>query len=92
MADNNRRKWIIFSQLEWKLLAIHKSTMKWSNTGFKSVGFNCFEIVYLLRTFSSFGSDSYNPVPGVMQGVPSSRNYEGGFTSKLMVVMHESFL
>ncbi|KAJ4772210.1 3-hydroxyisobutyrate dehydrogenase [Rhynchospora pubera] len=31
-----------------------------------------------------WSSDSYNPVPGVMQGVPSSRNYEGGFTSKLM--------
>lgn len=30
-------------------------------------------------------SDSYNPVPGVMGGVPSSRNYDGGFSSKLMV-------
>lgn len=30
-------------------------------------------------------SDSYNPVPGVMEGVPSSRNYDGGFASKLMV-------
>ncbi|KAJ3679357.1 hypothetical protein LUZ60_017368 [Juncus effusus] len=31
-----------------------------------------------------WSSDTYNPVPGVMQGVPSSRNYDGGFTSKLM--------
>lgn len=31
-----------------------------------------------------WSSDSYNPVPGVMQGVPSARNYEGGFASKLM--------
>lgn len=31
-----------------------------------------------------WSSDSYNPVPGVMEGVPSSRNYEGGFASKLM--------
>ena len=23
--------------------------------------------------------DSYNPVPGVMEGVPASRNYAGGF-------------
>ena len=30
-------------------------------------------------------SDSYNPVPGVMEGVPSSRSYDGGFASKLMV-------
>ncbi|PWZ33463.1 putative 3-hydroxyisobutyrate dehydrogenase, mitochondrial [Zea mays] len=31
-----------------------------------------------------WSSDTYNPVPGVMEGVPSSRNYSGGFTSKLM--------
>ncbi|CAN6200781.1 unnamed protein product [Urochloa humidicola] len=31
-----------------------------------------------------WSSDTYNPVPGVMEGVPSSRNYDGGFTSKLM--------
>ncbi|KAG1331842.1 3-hydroxyisobutyrate dehydrogenase [Cocos nucifera] len=34
--------------------------------------------------FTTFDSDSYNPVPGIMEGVPSSRNYDGGFTSKLM--------
>ncbi|KAL6986741.1 3-hydroxyisobutyrate dehydrogenase [Sarracenia purpurea var. burkii] len=32
-----------------------------------------------------WSSDSYNPVPGVMEGVPSSRNYDGGFASKLMM-------
>ncbi|EPS70048.1 hypothetical protein M569_04714 [Genlisea aurea] len=32
-----------------------------------------------------WSSDTYNPVPGVMNGVPSSRNYEGGFASRLMV-------
>ncbi|CAI9773305.1 unnamed protein product [Fraxinus pennsylvanica] len=31
-----------------------------------------------------WSSDSYNPVPGVMDGVPASRNYDGGFASKLM--------
>uniref|UniRef100_A0A0D9WT82 3-hydroxyisobutyrate dehydrogenase n=2 Tax=Leersia perrieri TaxID=77586 RepID=A0A0D9WT82_9ORYZ len=31
-----------------------------------------------------WSSDTYNPVPGVMMGVPSSRNYDGGFSSKLM--------
>ncbi|KAJ6801406.1 putative 3-hydroxyisobutyrate dehydrogenase, mitochondrial [Iris pallida] len=31
-----------------------------------------------------WSSDSYNPVPGVMAEVPSSRNYDGGFSSKLM--------
>ncbi|CAL9130236.1 unnamed protein product [Musa textilis] len=43
----------------------------------------------LTKVFNSssarcWSSDSYNPVPGVMSGVPSSRNYDGGFTSKLM--------
>ncbi|KAK3432733.1 hypothetical protein EUGRSUZ_D00258, partial [Eucalyptus grandis] len=31
-----------------------------------------------------WSSDAYNPVPGVMEGVPSSRNYDGGFATKLM--------
>uniref|UniRef100_A0A2N9J8V3 3-hydroxyisobutyrate dehydrogenase n=1 Tax=Fagus sylvatica TaxID=28930 RepID=A0A2N9J8V3_FAGSY len=43
----------------------------------------------LTRVFNSssarcWSSDSYNPVPGVMEGTPSSRNYDGGFASKLM--------
>ncbi|MCH95289.1 3-hydroxyisobutyrate dehydrogenase, partial [Trifolium medium] len=29
-------------------------------------------------------SDAYNPVPGLMEGVPSSKDYNGGFASKLM--------
>uniref|UniRef100_H3A4B7 3-hydroxyisobutyrate dehydrogenase, mitochondrial n=2 Tax=Latimeria chalumnae TaxID=7897 RepID=H3A4B7_LATCH len=31
-----------------------------------------------------WSSDTYNPVPGVMEGVPSSNNYQGGFGSTLM--------
>jgi stage V sporulation protein SpoVS len=31
-----------------------------------------------------WSSDTYNPVPGVMPGVPSSRGYSGGFGSALM--------
>eukprot|EP01091_Cochliopodium_minus_P019077 TRINITY_DN7902_c0_g1_i1.p1 TRINITY_DN7902_c0_g1~~TRINITY_DN7902_c0_g1_i1.p1 ORF type:complete len:334 (-),score=111.03 TRINITY_DN7902_c0_g1_i1:31-999(-) len=31
-----------------------------------------------------WSSDTYNPVPGVMQNVPSSRGYEGGFGVDLM--------
>jgi len=34
--------------------------------------FNC-------STARCWSSDTYNPVPGVMEGVPSSKNYEGGF-------------
>jgi len=32
-----------------------------------------------------WSSDSYNPVPGIMQGVPSSRGYSGGFGVDLML-------
>jgi 3-hydroxyisobutyrate dehydrogenase len=32
-----------------------------------------------------WSSDVYNPCPGVMEGVPSSRGYQGGFATKLMV-------
>jgi len=31
-----------------------------------------------------WSSDTYNPVPGVMSGVPASRDYEGGFDVDLM--------
>merc|ERR1712002_1260236 len=29
--------------------------------------------------------DTYNPVPGVIEGVPSSNEYNGGFASELML-------
>ena len=35
-------------------------------------------------TARCWASDSYNPVPGVMEGVPASRNYAGGFGAALM--------
>ncbi|AWP21857.1 3-hydroxyisobutyrate dehydrogenase [Scophthalmus maximus] len=31
-----------------------------------------------------WSSDTYNPVPGVMDGVPSANNYQGGFGTTLM--------
>lgn len=31
-----------------------------------------------------WSSDTYNPCPGVMEGVPSSNNYQGGFRTELM--------
>lgn len=40
--------------------------------------------VFNSSSASCWSSDSYNPVPGVMEGAPSSRNYDGGFASKLM--------
>lgn len=35
-------------------------------------------------TARCWSSDTYNPVPGVIPGVPSSNNYEGGFGVDLM--------
>ena len=35
-----------------------------------------------------WSSDTYNPVPGVMEGVPSSSNYEGGFGTALMTKVY----
>jgi len=32
-----------------------------------------------------WSSEMYNPVPGVMENVPSSRSYSGGFQSGLML-------
>jgi len=31
-----------------------------------------------------WSSDTYNPCPGVIEGVPSSNNYQGGFMTALM--------
>ncbi|CAM6097434.1 unnamed protein product [Calypogeia fissa] len=31
-----------------------------------------------------WSSDTYNPVPGVMEGVPASRDYQGGFSCQLL--------
>lgn len=40
--------------------------------------------VFNTSTARCWSSDTYNPVPGVMDGVPSSREYEGGFGVDLM--------
>lgn len=40
--------------------------------------------IFNSSTSRCWSCDSYNPVPGVMDNVPSSRNYEGGFGVDLM--------
>lgn len=35
-------------------------------------------------TSQCWSSTLYNPYPGLLEGVPSSNNYKGGFASKLM--------
>ncbi|KAH9747720.1 hypothetical protein WN944_011972 [Citrus x changshan-huyou] len=52
----------------------------------QSLGISASTLTKILNSSSArcWSSDSYNPVPGVMEGVPASRNYGGGFASKLM--------
>ncbi|KAG2318495.1 hypothetical protein Bca52824_011708 [Brassica carinata] len=52
----------------------------------QSLGISATTLTQVLNTSSGrcWSSDKYNPVPGVMEGVPSSRDYNGGFASKLM--------
>lgn len=40
--------------------------------------------IFNSSTARSWSSEVYNPVPGVMEGVPSSRAYAGGFSNSLM--------
>ena len=35
-------------------------------------------------TSRCWSGDTYNPAPGVLEGVPASRGFEGGFASALM--------
>lgn len=52
----------------------------------QSLGISASTLTRIFNCSSSrcWSSDTYNPVPGVMDGVPSSRDYQGGFMSKLM--------
>jgi len=53
----------------------------------KALGIDPKKLAEVVNTSSgrSWSSDTYNPCPGVMQGVPSDRNYTGGFACDLMV-------
>ena len=41
--------------------------------------------IFNTSTGRCWSSDTYNPFPGVMEGVPASNNYKGGFGAKLML-------
>lgn len=41
--------------------------------------------VMKVSTARCWSIDTYNPVPGIMSGVPASRNYENGFACELML-------
>lgn len=53
----------------------------------KKLGLDPLLLSEIFNTSSArcWSSDTYNPVSGAMEGVPSSRGYKGGFSSQLMV-------
>ena len=56
------------------------------NMGVK-LGMDPSKLAGILNTSTArcWSSDTYNPTPGVMENVPSSRDYQGGFGSALML-------
>ncbi|XP_033625268.1 3-hydroxyisobutyrate dehydrogenase, mitochondrial-like [Asterias rubens] len=60
-------------------------TSETMNLGIR-LGLDPMMLAQILNTSSgrSWSSDTYNPVPGVLDGVPSSNNYKGGFSTALM--------
>ena len=50
------------------------------------MGLDAKQLASIINTSSGrcWSSDTYNPVPGVIEGIPSSRDYQGGFGSALM--------
>ncbi|MCO5578951.1 hypothetical protein L7F22_032802 [Adiantum nelumboides] len=40
--------------------------------------------IFNISSARCYSSDTYNPVPGVMEGVPASKGYSGGFSCQLM--------
>ena len=68
------------------LLAISRiGTAEAMNLGI-SLGLDPKLLAKILNTSSGrcWSSDTYNPVPGVMDGVPSANYYQGGFGATLM--------
>ena len=52
----------------------------------KRLGMDSNKLAEVMNTSTArcWSSDTYNPVPGVIENVPSSRDYEGGFGAALM--------
>ncbi len=53
----------------------------------KTLGMDEKILTNIMKVSSSrcWSIDTYNPVPGVMENVPASRNYDGGFACDLML-------
>ena len=51
-------------------------------------------IAQVINTSSGrcWSSDTYNPCPAIIEGIPSSNNYQGGFASQLMTKVSRDLL
>eukprot|EP00331_Platyophrya_macrostoma_P006166 CAMPEP_0176434204 /NCGR_PEP_ID=MMETSP0127-20121128/16531_1 /TAXON_ID=938130 /ORGANISM="Platyophrya macrostoma, Strain WH" /LENGTH=285 /DNA_ID=CAMNT_0017816883 /DNA_START=107 /DNA_END=964 /DNA_ORIENTATION=+ len=68
-------------------LAIQMISVAEANTLGKKLGIDQKVLFEIMRTSSSrcWSVDTYNPVPGIIEGLPASRDYEGGFMCDLML-------
>ena len=69
------------------LLAIHMIGSCEALALGKSLGLDTKVLSQIMKASSgnNWSLEKYNPCPGIMEGVPSSKNYEGGFAVHLMV-------
>ena len=69
------------------LLAIHMIGSCEALALGKSLGLDMNTLSEIMKASSgnNWSLEKYNPCPGTMEGVPSSKNYEGGFAVHLMV-------
>lgn len=68
-------------------LAIEMIAVSEAMTMGKKLGIDSKVLADIMNVSSSYcwTSQVYNPCPGVIETVPSSKNYEGGFASELML-------
>lgn len=68
-------------------LAIEMIAVSEAMTMGKKLGIDSKVLADIMNVSSSYcwSSQVYNPCPGVIETVPSSKNYEGGFASELML-------
>ena len=77
--------WYVYI-LRW----MHFLDLSPSSTPSLSLGLDPKLLASILNTASGrcWSCDTYNPCPGVMEGVPSSNDYQGGFGTGLMAKVY----
>ncbi len=76
----------IHSHCGWSFLFIVCISLSLSLSPFVSLGLDPKVLSSVINQASGrcWSSDTYNPCPGVIETVPSSNNYQGGFKTGLM--------